>query len=107
MICFTDDLPTLMKFISFPMASGKVNLAEKIGNSYAEFGVMLLEDEDESRTIAIVKEERGSASNINRHIFRLWLQGKGRQPVTWATLVSVLQDIGLDTLASNIDKCLN
>ena len=79
-----------------------MNLAEKIGVSYYEFGVQLLDDDDGDKIAAIEKELRGDASCINRQVFRLWLKGKGRQPVTWATLVSVLQDIGLARLAQDI-----
>ena len=44
---------------------------------------------------------------INEEILRQWLSGKGKQPVTWATLVEVLRDIGLSTLAKDISavKC--
>ena len=39
---------------------------------------------------------------INEEILRQWLSGKGKQPVTWATLIEVLHDIGLSTLAKDI-----
>ena len=44
---------------------------------------------------------------INEEILRQWLSGKGKQPVTWATLVEVLCDIGLSALAKDISavKC--
>ena len=84
------------------MSGGKVNLAEKISN-YWDFGVLLLEDDTGDRVTAIEKEQGKSTVDINRQILRLWVQGKGRQPVTWNTLVTVLQDIGLVTLAKEID----
>ena len=93
---------TLKDLICFPMPGGKVNLAERIGVSYYEFGVLLLEDDDGDLIAAIEKEQGKSSANINREVFRLWLKGKGRQPVTWATLVAVLQDIGLVKLAKDI-----
>jgi hypothetical protein len=79
----------------------KVNLADKIGVSYYDFGVQLLEDD--YRVTAIEKEMNRKASDINREIFRRWLQGSGRQPVSWATVVTVLQDIGLVRLAQDIE----
>jgi hypothetical protein len=84
------------------MSGGKVNLADKIGVSYFKFGVLLLED-DGDQIVAIEKEQMKKASDINLEILRLWLKGKGKQPVTWATLVTVLQDIGLDKLAKDIE----
>ena len=80
-----------------------MNLAEKIGVNYCEFGILLLEDDYGDRIAAIEKEQGKSASDINLEVFRLWLKGKGKQPVTWATLVAVLQDIGLVKLASDIE----
>ena len=106
-ICiFLDDAPTLRELISFPMAGCKVNVVDKIGANYGEFGVLLLEDDDGSKISAIEMEKRGNVSGIIRHIFKLWRKGKGRQPVTWATLIVVLQDIGLNALALDIEDNL-
>ena len=80
-----------------------MNLAEKIGVRYYEFGVLLLEDDDGDLIAAIENKQGKSASDINREVFRLWLKGKGRQPVTWATLVAVLQGIELVKLAKDIE----
>ena len=84
------------------MSDGKVNLAEKIGVNYYDFGVLLLEDDDGDQITAIEKELGKNAADINRQVLRLWLKGKGRQPVTWATLVAVLQDVELVELAKGI-----
>ena len=80
-----------------------MNLAEEIGVNYYNFGLLLLEDKDGNLMSAIEQEKMRNAAEIVRHTFRLWLQGKGRQPVTWATLVAVLQDIGLVKLAKDIE----
>ena len=102
-IYFLGDAPNLRELISFPMAGCTVmNVIEKIGAKCVEFGVMLLED-DGSRINAIDKEKRGNVSDIICHIFMLWRQGKGRQPVTWATLIAVLRDICLNALALDIE----
>ena len=100
-------VPTLREFIRFPMSGGKVNLAQAIGTKYTYFGVLLLEDDNGDRTDAIVNELDKRAEDINVKIFRLWVKGEGLQPVSWATLVGVLQDMGLDTLATDIEhaKC--
>ena len=102
------EMPTLREFIRFPMGSGNVNLAQKIGTSYEDFGILLLEDNNGDRTDAIVRELHERAEDINKRIFRLWVKGERLQPVSWATLVGVLQDMGLNTLARDIEhaKCL-
>ena len=48
------------------------------------------------------------AERINIEILKQWLTGRGKQPVTWATLIEVLHDIKLSTLANDIEavfKC--
>ena len=88
------------------MADAKVNLAEKIGVKYTEFGVLLLDDTDGSKISAIESELGRNVSSINRRILQLWLQGKGKQPVTWATLIAVLRDINMNQLAKNVEESL-
>ena len=95
-------MPTLREFISFPMASGRVNLAQKIGTAYETFGILLLGDDDGDRTDAIVRELHETAEDINKRIFRLWVKGEGLQPVSWASLIGVLQDMRLNALAEDI-----
>ncbi len=66
------------------------------------FGIFLLEDENGSRVEALVHQHREDSQAINMAILQEWLQGKGRQPVTWQTLVDVLGDCDLNTLAEDI-----
>ena len=91
-----------MELLCFPMPERKVNLVEKISGNYYMFGVLLLEDETGDQMSAIEKEHGRNAPDVLCHVFRLWLQGKGRQPVSWDTLVAVLQDVGLSKLAEDI-----
>lgn len=85
--------PTLREFISFPMPSGKVNLAQRISR-FDNFGILILKDDYGDHIEAIIRELHKRAEDINKRIFRLWLKG-GLQPVSWATLVHVIQDMGL------------
>ena len=86
------------------MGDGGANLLEKIGADYFKFGVFLLQDDDGSRTKAVEMEMRGNPTDINREIIRLWLLGQGIQPVSWDTLTTVLQDIGLNALAKGVQE---
>jgi hypothetical protein len=86
----------------FPMAGGRVDLMKKIGDEYMMFGLLLLEDELGEQISAIESEFNGNAEKINRRVLQLWIQGKGKKPVTWATLVAILREIELVELASDI-----
>ena len=70
------------------------------------FGINLLNDEDGSKTSGFEDRFGRDSYRISLEIFKLWLQGQGRKPVTWATLVSVLKDIDLLVLANEIETSL-
>ena len=52
-------------------------------------------------------KHQSDPSKINMQILEEWLNGSGEQPVTWATLIEVLRDSDLSTLANDIStvKC--
>ena len=98
-------LPKLLKFIR---ADGKVvNIPEEIATNYVQFGAFLLDDEKGVRVNNIAHRSPNDAERINTEILKEWLIGRGKKPVTWATLVDVLHDIKLSTLARDIEtvKC--
>ena len=95
--------PTFMDILSFPLLDGtKVNLPREIGTKYFEFGVHLLEDKTGARITALEKELCKNSEDINRRIFSEWLSGGGKQPLSWSTLITVLEDIGLNKLAKMV-----
>jgi len=73
------------------------------------FGILLLEDDNGVRILSITRECRDQAEEINIRILQQWLGGRGKLPVSWNTLVAVLRDIELSTLANEIAfmKCSN
>ena len=104
-----DDSPALTELRNFPAKdSGRsIDVAAEIGTDYEHFGTLILEDQTGSRVKSIDKTKHGDTVDIAVEILRLWLQGKGRLPVTWRTLVECLQDIGLNVLANNIKRGLS
>ena len=51
---------------------------------------------------AIVEYSRGDATKVNCQILCKWLEGGGKQPVSWATLATELELCGLTELAKDI-----
>ncbi len=96
--CPADDTPTMMRLLKF---EGKYDIRELIGTKYSDFGTTLL-DCSAAAISALEKQYQHDALSINHEIFSRWLQGEGKQPVTWATLVGVLRDIGMNSLADDI-----
>ena len=97
--------PTLQQLLHLPGTSGQnINVTVEVGKKYFEFGVELLDDKNGQRTRNIEIQKKGSPpEDINREILMEWLQGKGK-PVTWKTLVEVLQLIELNKLAEAVNS---
>ena len=80
-----------------------VNVAEKISTKYHDFGILLLDDSDGTRVKNMERMHREDAERINKEILQEWTAGRGKKPVSWETLTEVLHDIGLCTLADEIE----
>ena len=80
---------------------------EDIGTRYEMLGTLLLNDDTGAITAAIIKECRENAFDINYKVLQKWIQGEGRQPITWDTLVGVLRSIRLTELANTIESALS
>ena len=97
------DRPTLPQLINFETwHSGSIKITERIGTSYHQLGPLLLRDDDGSVTNSIRDQYQRDAAKINYEILQRWIQGKGRQPVQWSTLIDVLKKIELSQLAREI-----
>ena len=82
-----------------------IDVLERIATEYETFGIKILEDET-GDTVEVIKEDERSAGRIKRQIAMQWLKGKGKQPVTWGTLVHVLESMKLRELAKKIREAL-
>ena len=100
------DRPTLPQLINFETQSGSIKITERIGISYGKLGPLLLRDDDGAVTQAIRDQYHHDAAKINYEILQRWIQGKGRQPVQWSTLIDVLKKIELSVLAKKIEDNL-
>ena len=75
----------------------------KIAADYAQFGTFLLDDRSGIIVKTLAHKHHYDTEEINKEILKEWLTGRGKQPVTWATLVNVLRDIKLSSLADDIE----
>ena len=74
---------------------------EKVGEQYKKIGVLLLNDTSGTITQSFVNRYH---HDIMFAIFTKWVQGKGRLPVQWDTLVEVLKNVGLLEVANEIER---
>ena len=104
---YQTDRPTLIDCIRFRGKERRINIPQEIGVKYREFGLFLLEDHNGARIRSIAHKHNNDADQINTEVLEEWVAGKGRHPITWKTLIEVLNDIELSTLAEDIEavKC--
>ena len=89
------------------MNNGFKDIVVEIQNDYKHFGTLLLEDESGNVVKGIEKASKdGLPVDITVEILRQWLQGRGRLPVTWQTLVKCLRDAKLNVAADYIGYAL-
>ena len=98
-------LPPEKILLTLKTALGNRKLANEIGEKYLLFGRHILCDEAGTVTKEIAANS-SNAVDINNRIFSEWLQGRGRQPVTWSTLINALNSIEMQDLANYIEQNL-
>ncbi len=101
-----DQHPRLPELLRFDGRHATINIPQQISIKFKKFGVFLLNDATGARVDALVHQHREDAEAINQAVLQEWLQGMGKQPVTWRTLVDVLRDCQLNTLADDISEQL-
>ena len=98
-----DDDPNLLELHNFPVKEGFKDIVAEIQNDYKQLGMRLLEDSNGLRVKGIEKAKHGNPVEITDEILQKWIQGSGRLPVTWQTLIECLQDAKLTVAAGYIE----
>ena len=88
------DPPSLLELL-------RLDLPQRVGDNYANFGIFLLEDRTGSRVDAIEDDCLGKSDRIMRKILQEWVGGRGAA-LTWDTLVKTLRDCKRNMLADHI-----
>ena len=101
----TSEKPSLDVLLALPTKNGDtINVIKRISTDYKQFGIVLLEDKEGD---IIEDSSQNKPTNITQEIVRKWLKGTGRKPVTWATLIDVLERCELTELAREICESLS
>ena len=78
------------------------NIVQRIGTKNHYLGIHLLNDDTGAITSTIEAECKPDQIRTTEAILRKWLDGTGRTPYSWETLVTVLREIELNTLAQDV-----
>ena len=100
---FIGDQPTLIELVRFRGRERRINVPQGVSTKYTQSGILLLEDLNGDRVRNMEHKHRGDAEQINMEILQEWVSGRGKQPVSWATLTEVLRDVELSVLARDIE----
>lgn len=99
--------PTMPKLLNLVLLDGKaIDITDRIGTSYAKFGSLLLNDDEGNIVETIYHNNNHQAVPTNMEILNKWLQGRGKHPVTWETLINVVKVVRHE-LARQIVEALN
>ena len=99
----TGDIPNMIELVRFRGKAKRINIPQEISTNFYQFGILLLEDRTGRTVRSIEYTCRGDLERINSDILQKWIKGEGKKPVTWGTLVEVLSDVQLTTLARDIE----
>ena len=106
LIPFPYETPTLQLLHHFRTHSCAINIIEIIGRNYRKLGICLLCDDSGEKTDNLEAQHRPDQNRITEAILQKWLQGIGKKPRSWETLITVLKEIELVDLARNIESSL-
>lgn len=73
---------------------------------YEKIGGELLQDSYGNKVEIKATDNFYQVIDTNVDILREWLQGSGKRPVTWRTLIQVLDKCGRSELAQDMRKAL-
>ena len=96
---------TMKILLNFPVeheVTKSANIPREVGDKFFDFGIHLLQDVTGAHIRDLERELCRNGEDINKRVLHEWLSGEGR-PVTWATLVEVLNIIGKGELAKEIE----
>ena len=99
---FIGSIPTMPELVSFKCGDSNINIAREIGCKYEVFGTLLLLDNTMAHIQDLERRFQGNGEQINMHILQEWVEGKGKKPITWTTLLKVINDIGMGELANKL-----
>ena len=79
-------------------------IIKTIAKDWKDFGYLLNFDETGRTIDCIAKENQLRPIDCCTHMMREWLEGRGRQPATWATLIDLLKDAEINDLAQQLER---
>ena len=97
----------MMQLVRFPGRTRKIEISQEVASNFHFFGTLLLEDSYGAVVASIAKEFESDLEQASLEILRQWVEGRGKQPVTWDTLIKVIREMEYESLAAEIEATLS
>lgn len=97
------DKPTLQQLECLQTPSGHIRIIQIVMDEYYLLGINLLLDKNGDITDEIETKHKFDKKRTTFAIFKRWLQGTGKKPLNWATLIEVLRQMQFEPLANRIN----
>lgn len=79
-----------------------VRVIKKIAAAWDEVALCL--HFEASNISRIERDHHQQSVQASRAVFSEWLEGRGRQPITWQTLIMALKEAELQTVSSDLER---
>ena len=83
-----------------------LNIVQRTATHYTELALHLLDDVNLNITESLEMQFQRDPERIARDVYKKWISGTGKKPISWRTLIGVLRDIELISLADEIKTAL-
>jgi hypothetical protein len=102
-IAVLDEMPQLHQLQRLCRDSVVVNVIRAVAPSWEKFALYLMV---ERNMIDIWKRNADEIEDATRKLFGHWLDGNGRKPISWKTLIQALCENNLPNIASDVEAIL-
>ena len=100
-----DSKPTLRQLGCLKLNNQRINVIEQIAFKWESVADQL---DFKSHLIETIKmESHHQGNSACRKMFMKWLEGVGRQPITWRTLIDALDEAGLPRVAHELNNIIH
>ena len=99
-----DSVPTLRQLGCLKLNNQRIDVIEQIAFKWESVADQL---DLKSHLIETIRmESHHQANSACRKMFMKWLEGVGRQPITWRTLIDALDEAGLPRVAHELNNII-
>jgi hypothetical protein len=104
----SDSPPTIAQLLLLKTASGgKIRIISRLAPCWRDLGYIMNFDPTGAEIESIEQKYRGDPKDCCRAMFQHWLNGNGKRPCSWGTLIELLEDCDQQALLEEIQAALS